>query len=347
MERVSERASVIETVIGPLPVTAAGSVLAAEVLLQAAPPLAGNTGRPASEVAFAREPVAIGNLGRLLLGAPNRDDRTLAEADAAHALGVYAAAVDASPESGPHAESAAQRAQPVVVVLDAATVEAQDPTRTSAALRRLSAASGVAIVRRTAIRVSATPADFRAAARAARLAGEGLMLSPGAELAEAAAAVARLEAEGLPGNRITLTGAQRLIGRRREGAPNAGFGTGDGAGVDPDRLEGLIALAQSSGITLCFDELGRIPTVRTVVSDHDIAVAILRCAARGLGEHVTLSCGIRAKHQLTAFGGNGLEFITQQFLPYLGMLGADAALRAAIGGETALRFLQRSEGKAV
>lgn len=323
----------IETVAGELLVADAGPVLAAEVLLQAAPPFALNLGLPASEVAFAREPVTIENLGRLILGAPNRDDRTLTEADAAGALGAYSAAVDTA-QASKRVETNPQRAQPVVVVLDASTCTERDTRRKTASLQRLSVASGVAIVRRTVLRVDATPAEFKAAAATA--AGQCLALSAGVDLAEANAAVDKLQDAGLPGARVMLTGAHRLIGRRS--------GAGEGAGMDPDRLDGLLAFAQDSGLTICFDKLGRIPTVHTVVSDHDVAVAILRCAEHGIGDRITLSCGVRAKHQLTAFGGNGLEFITQQFLPYLGVLGADAALRAAVGGGNAERLLRRDAG---
>lgn len=308
-------------------------MLAAEVLLQAAPPYTLNTGRPASEVAFAREPVAMGNLGRLMLGAPNRDDSTLTEADAAGALGAYAAAVDAA-QASKGVEAHPQRAQPVVVVLDSSAHTERDTSSKTAKLQRLSIATGVAIVRRAVLRVDATPAEFKAAVATAT--GQCLALSPGTDLAEARTAVAKLQDAGLPGTRIMLTGAHRLTGRRR--------GAGEGVGMDPDRLDGLISFAQDSGLMICFDKLGRIPTVRTVVSDHDVAVALLRCAEDGIGDRITLSCGIRAKHQLTAFGGNGLEFITQQFLPYLGALGADAALRAAVGGGNAQRLLQRDAG---
>lgn len=338
---------VIETVTGDLPVAEAGLVLAAEVLLQTAPPPSGNTGRPASESAFERAPVAIGSLGRLLLGARNRDDQTLAEADAAAALGSLAAVVRAG---------SADAARPVVVVLEGGKNAvgpelapdpgrglrggidpnpSPDPTCDVAALARLSSASGVAIVRRRALAADATPAQCAAAAASASDAGHTLVLTPATSLADTEAALKRLAAAGLPASRVVLTGVAALIGRR--------VGARDGAGVDPDRLDALIALAGETGATLCFDDLGRIPTVRTVVSDHDVALAILHCAERGIGEQLTLSCGIRAKHRLTAFGGNGLEFIAQQFLPYLGMLGGDSELRDAVGGGNALRLLARIE----
>ncbi|MBL3701012.1 hypothetical protein [Leucobacter luti] len=345
----------IETVTGPVAAADLGQGLAAETLLRTGAPGRGNAGRPASDVAFERVPVTIEVLGRVLLGAPNLDDQTLAPEDAERALRSYAAvaraaapvpAEAAGPEVGP------PRRPLVVALADPAAGAPAD----SATLARLSRDTGVAIVRGVPGGAPAAglgphpggvvgaidpsgPAGIEAAARSAAASGRALVLAPPADLAEAGAALERLRASGLRGARVMLTGAAHLIRRRR--------GAGAGVGVDPARLDALIGLAAATGATVCFDELGRIPTVRTVVSDHDVALAILRCAEAGLGAGITLSVGARAKHRLTAFGGNGLEFVAQQFLPYLAMLGGDPALREAVGGGTLRRLLQRTDSKAV
>lgn len=201
-----------------------------------------------------------------------------------------------------------------------------------------------------------------AAAEAAREAGVALVLAPAAGLAELERALDRVARTGLDRSRVIVTGASDLIvggvragGRSSEapgasampagprtadaGTQRAGVAPGTGIapriGVDASTLDALLDL----GAQVCFDDLGRIPSVRTVVSDHDVALAILRCADRGAGGRILLSSGIREKHRLTAFGGNGLEFVPQQFLPYLGMCGADDALVRAVGGGNAARVL--------
>ncbi len=179
-----------------------------------------------------------------------------------------------------------------------------------------------------------------AAARAASAAGAALVVSPrpdpwevapphaagDATLAALERALDAVDAAGLDRSCVVLLGAAGVIADAA------------GTGVDHGRLDALLGL----GTAICFDQLGRIPNVRTVVSDHDLAAAILHSAAAGAAHRVLLSSGIRNKHRLTAYGGNGLEFVATQFLPYLRMMGADDELVAAVGGGNASRVLARA-----
>ncbi|UOR00502.1 hypothetical protein MUN77_09995 [Leucobacter allii] len=344
----------ITSVTGAVPVSGIDLVLAAEALLRAPAERRGNAGLAASSADFARAPVAQPLLGRLLMGEANLDDRTLDAADAAGALRTLAA------EAGPGRAAVIALPEPG---------GAADP----AVLARLSRDTGAMIVRgaigrhapadavaegtvladrlRAELESDAAPAGLvgpfplrdrddrlRAAAGVAAEAGAPLVLAVDAGTPEPAVlpilrrALGIAESAGLARDRVILTGTAAAIAARRPCG-------GPGVGIDDGRLDALL----DSGATLCFDDLGRIPTVRTVVSDHDVAVAILRAAAAGAGERILLSSGIRAKHRLTAFGGNGLEFVPQQFLPYLAVLGADTALLRAVGGGNALRILARED----
>lgn len=190
---------------------------------------------------------------------------------------------------------------------------------------------GAAADRRSAlIRTVADAARRAGAALVLDLSGTGTHSGPAAaDLDPDAAsaldrALAAVDSAGLPRHRVLLTGVAAAVAGR--------------TGIDGARLDVLLG----RGTALCFDDLGRIPNVRTVVSDHDIALAILGAAERGAQDRILLSCGIRNRHRLAAFGGNGLEFTVEQFLPYLGMLGADPALQRAVGGANAARILART-----
>lgn len=391
-------ASAITAVRGPVPAGDVGVVLAAESLLRAPVPARGNAGIPASDAEFLRAPVTIDVLGRLLLGAENLEDRTIGEPEATAALLRFRAAAAPAAPALPGAPTASKPRSPdgggirLLVSLDE-----REAAGTGDALARVSAASGIEIVRGAAGRsadgcsggartapedpesmglrilaelsapahpagiVGAIPvrdvdadggidgtgrraadrrsALIRAAADAARRAGAALVLDLsglGTPSGPAAAdsgsdavpaldrALAAVDSVGLPRHRVLLTGVATAVAGR--------------IGIDGTRFDALL----DRGTALCFDDLGRIPNVRTVVSDHDIALVILRAAEHGAQERILLSCGIRNRHRLTAFGGNGLEFTVEQFLPYLGMLGADPALQRAVGGANAARILART-----
>ncbi|WP_416442871.1 hypothetical protein AB3K78_10025 [Leucobacter sp. HNU] len=387
-------AAAITAVRGPIPVDAVRDVLAAETLLRAPEVVRGNAGLPASDAEFQRAPVTIGILGRLLMGAENIEDRTLGEAEAAAALARFRAATAPGAPTAATATAVPADGPEGGAVRLVAALAGRGSTATGAALARLSAETGIAVVRGVdglpcaadassgdaavedpesvglrildalhaaeypagvvgAIPVSAPTsgdasagpsarrrARLRAAAEAARQGGAALVLdlaSSGADRAPGPAtstrdaadraladALAAVDAAGLPRARTVLAGVATHVAAS--------------TGVDADRFAALLDL----GTALCFDDLGRIPNVRTAVSDHDVALAILRAAERGAQDRILLSVGIRNRHRLTAFGGNGLEFTVEQFVPYLGMLGADTALQRAVGGANAARILART-----
>ena len=375
----------IMTVHGELDAASLDCVLAAETLLCAPRRRPGNAGLPATEAAFARTPVVIEHLGRLLAGDFNFDDGTLTASEA---------------EASLHAlTSAASAGGPETARIAVTALAGQNSTATPAALARLSASTGVAIVRGTngraeelrhdpdqhsrAARSETVPEDYspeqiaaaiaaeltrdefpagivgfvrlpsgagagtdtqpadsrtasleaenlEAAAGAAREHGAALVLAPTGCLSRVEAGLIAIDRAGLDRSRVMITGAAALIGARQSNGRA-------GVGVDPERVARLEGL----GTSICFDDLGRIPNTSTVVSDHDVAVTILGLGERGAGARVTVSSGIRNKHRLSTHGGNGLEFVPQQFLPYLRMMGASDVTLREIGGGNAARLLAR------
>lgn len=335
--------SVITTVTGQVASQGFSVVLGAEPLLCAGPERLPKLDLPAGEVAFSREQVRIEHLGRLSMGATNLDDLRVDESLAGAALRAFAG----------HGGSA---------VVSLAT---HDTAWTPGQLARLSETTGVWIVRGAvsdetgvagarALRAQLDPSARHAAgivgvvpiaglgagastaaevassitlhAEVARDAGVPLALGSAASLDELAAALVLVDEAGLARSRVLVTGVDVLI-----------HDTAAGVGVDRTRLDRLIGL----GAVCCFDDLGRLPTVRTFVSDHDIALAVLAFAEQGAISRVALSSGIRQKHRHASFGGNGLEFVPQQFLPYLRAFGADDDTIAAVGGANLAALLSR------
>ncbi|GAA1596541.1 hypothetical protein [Leucobacter chromiireducens] len=332
----AQRARLIRTLEGPIDAASIGPALAAEVLLHVPAPRHGNTGTPASDAAFDRAPVTMHRLGALQLGAMNRDDETLGEAEAGEALRRWVRAL-ADPNG------AVIPGTPLVVAL---APEVGREARVPGALGRLGGESGVAIVRGASPTdpdlsdaglvgaVSAeSPALLEQAAARAAAADLPLALAPVGGLPELRRVLARVAGAGLFGSRVLITGVAGLIAAvHAPGVP--------GVGADPDLLDQLIELLGEHGAGAVFDDLGRVPSVATVVSDHDVACAILRAAEQGVGHLLMVSAGVRAKHRLSQFGGGGLEFVHTQFLPYLGVLGASPELLHGVGGAHLARFLR-------
>lgn len=310
-------------------------MLGAEPLVCAGPDRAPKLDLAAGEVAFAREPVRMEHLGRLAMGAFNLDDLRVDEALAAAVLARFAE----------HGGSG--------IVTLAGDAGASTPEM----LARLSEVSGVRIVRGVvsevgdidalrssldaegvhpagivgAVRVTGAEDNLalvRAHAEAAAAAGVALALDARADIDVLERTLSDIDSVGLSRARVLVIGCARLIADARTSV-----------GVEDALLDRLISL----GTVCCFDELGRIPTVQTRVSDHDIALAILRFAERGAGDRVALSSGIAQKHRHAAYGGNGLEFVPQQFVPYLRVLGADDELIGAVSGSTLVRVLGTSD----
>jgi phosphotriesterase-related protein len=75
------------------------------------------------------------------------------------------------------------------------------------------------------------------------------------------------------------------------------------------------------GSYIQFDLLGRNPTVRSRVTDTDVANAIVELIKAGYTDQILLSQDVCTKIQLKAYGGTGYSFIVEQFIPYLKRLG--------------------------
>lgn len=102
----------------------------------------------------------------------------------------------------------------------------------------------------------------------------------------------------------------------------------------------------AQGISLCFDGVGRIPMVYTEVSDHEVALALMRFADRGHASQLLISPRISQRIGLTAFGGTGYAFLPEQFAPYLEGLGADPHFFDTLTSTNPARFLSREEATA-
>lgn len=109
--------------------------------------------------------------------------------------------------------------------------------------------------------------------------------------------------------------------------------------LEPERLVPLLAM----GVSVQFDGLGEIPSVYTEVADHDVALAVLDLVARGYSDRVLVSRGVRHRIGLRAFGGSGYPFITEQFVPYLRMLGGSDEFVHALTLDNPRRLLTMGE----
>ncbi|MGH3239320.1 MAG: phosphotriesterase family protein [Spirillospora sp.] len=126
-------------------------------------------------------------------------------------------------------------------------------------------------------------------------------------------------------------------------------------GADPGRIAvghcdglatdvGALARLAARGVYVQFDELGRLPTVYREVDDQDVAAAVLDLAGRGHAERVLLSPRVSRRIDLKAFGGGGYGFVLDQFVPYLGYLGADDDLVRTLTVANPRRWLTITEG---
>lgn len=342
----------ISTVTGAVPAAGLGVVLGAEPLLSRGPARFPSTDAPASAAAFARESVRMRHLGRLAMGEQNLDDLVVDEALAHRAVDRFAAAGGGGivalraraavwdPESlarlaaatGVRIVRAARRPAGAAPDPDALRAEL-DPSGTvpagiveAAAWEAGTVQAAGGAVPGDDPRASAGEGWLRASASAAATSGVALALHARGDWAAVERALTVLEAEGCSRNRVLLVGAAGLIADRSAGV-----------GADAALVDRLIDL----GPVACFDRLGRIPTVRTRVSDHDVAAALLRFGERGAAERAAVSSGISRKHRHTDYGGNGLEFVPAQFLAYLGALGGAPELVRAVGGDAVAALLAR------
>jgi phosphotriesterase-related protein len=93
------------------------------------------------------------------------------------------------------------------------------------------------------------------------------------------------------------------------------------------------------GVYIQFDTLGRTPTVRSRVTDTDVANGILRLIEAGFIDRILLSQDVCTRIQWKAYGGTGFSFIQEQFIPYLKRLGVSDAQINAIMVENPKRVL--------
>ncbi|MGH9045271.1 MAG: phosphotriesterase [Acidimicrobiales bacterium] len=115
----------------------------------------------------------------------------------------------------------------------------------------------------------------------------------------------------------------------------------DGFALDPDVLREIL----DDGVFVSFDLLGRLATVKTEVSDHDVALAVLELAHQGSADRVLVSSDTSKKIDLKAFGGSGYSFVMEQFVPYLKGLGADDELIEALTVSNPARYLTARPGQ--
>ena len=144
-----------------------------------------------------------------------------------------------------------------------------------------------------------------AAAHAAARSGAALSLECARDAVRQREVLAILTAEGVDLSRVVLARCD---------------------GIAPDAIRALL----DAGVFVQFDGLGEIPSVYTEVADHDVALTLLELDARGHREQLLVSRGARHRIALRAFGGSGYPFITEQFLPYLRMLGGTDGLVEAL-----------------
>ncbi|MET9145772.1 phosphotriesterase [Streptomyces sp. NPDC004042] len=327
----------VVTVTGEIAPDALGPVLPREHLLgDFAPPhdtpaswAATGRERPtgAGRLALYRAPLTMDLLGEVGMGAPNRDDWLLDD------------------EALATAEATALRRAGGGTLVDATT---DALARRPAGLRRIAEASGLHVVMGSGCHHpawSGEPAGNdpgRLTEEIVRDLTEGVdgvragiigalaALDP-REGAERAVLVAAARASAATGAALTIDRSTDPADQQRvldliaeQGADLARVAVGhcDPLAPRPDDLEPLL----ERGVFVQFDRLGRLPSVRSVCDDQDVAAAVLELARRGRAGQILLSQGVRAKSQMLAYGGGGYGFVLEQFVPCLRMLGADEAL---------------------
>ncbi|MBB5939331.1 phosphotriesterase family protein [Streptomyces zagrosensis] len=345
------------TVTGEVPPDALGVVLPHEHLLSdfatpgdtAASWAAVGRTRPTAAhwLTFYRAPLTMKLLGEVGMGAPNRDNWL---------LGDEALAAE---------EATAYRLAGGATLVDATPVGLG---RRPAALRRISEATGLHIVRGAGRYHPAWgegPADITSESLTeeivrdltegvdgvrAGLIGQLSALDP-TQPAARAVLVAAARASAATGAPISLnrcadaTTQQRVLDLLAdEGADltHVAIGHCDALSPRPDDLQPLL----ERGVFVQFDQLGRLPSALSGHDDQDVAAAVLELARQGHTGRVLLSQGVSTKAQLLAYGGGGYGFILHQFIPYMRMLGADDALLESITVRNPARLLTIANRKA-
>lgn len=164
---------------------------------------------------------------------------------------------------------------------------------------------------------------LRGSAMAAQQSGAPLSIDRGASAHDMARILTELARQGVAPQQIAVADCAALVPNR-------------------DALLGLL----DRGVFVQFERLGRIPTILTEVSDHDIMMTIRELAELGYAEQLLISQGVQRKIELTAFGGNGYAFIAAQFGPYLRAFGADDELVRLLTESNPQRWLTFSNSGA-
>jgi phosphotriesterase-related protein len=157
---------------------------------------------------------------------------------------------------------------------------------------------------------------IRASGRASRLTGAAVTLHTSAQLREQPRILDLLAAEGADLRRVIV-------------------GHSNGIANDLAFMKQLI----DRGVYIQFDLLGRSPTVRTRLTDSDVARGIVEMIKAGYTDRILLSQDVCTKIQLQAYGGAGYSFIQEDFIPYLKRLGVTDAQIHTITVENPQRAL--------
>ena len=143
---------------------------------------------------------------------------------------------------------------------------------------------------------------IQASARASRITGAAITLDTRSLLHEQPKILDLIAAEGADLHRV-------IVGH------SASIAT------DMDFMKKLL----DRGVYIAFDQLGLPISVRTEVSDADLAEIVVKLIQAGYGNQILLSQDINTKVQLKAYGGMGYNFINQYFVRYLKRVGATDA----------------------
>ncbi len=101
-----------------------------------------------------------------------------------------------------------------------------------------------------------------------------------------------------------------------------------------------LKLLLDRGVTISFDMLGEPPLVtRTRPIDSEVAQAIIELLKAGYADRIVLSQNVNSKIRWKAFGGTGYSFIEESFLPYLKRKGVDNAQIEQMIAENPRRIL--------
>ena len=356
----------IATVTGSLNPALAGRVSAGDHLLARLPMAEPER---ASDAWFADQPLTMSRLGDAMLGRANRDDAYLDQITSHDELEDFAEAggglviEHSTPAQGAGLADLARLSAGTGVAI-VATAHAEEAASAQGLQELLDGGYGL-------LAAAVTGDSFGGVARVIEAAAQSeapvlLRLAPAPLPGRPASAAASTEpvhstdADEVGTDKIGTDGARPEPAVPDQAALTlidaalAAVSAAAAAGVGPSRLAltglsclvpvpGALARLAESGAYLVFERLGRIPNVYTLVSDHDVAEAIAALIRAGHGRQILLSAGLDRKHACVDYGGNGLAFLSRQFLPYLGFFGVEAEQSEALLSANPARFLTWTE----